>query len=99
MKASEDRFALVAKALASMNPTQHQYNAINIWPDVDLVMVDGTQAEQEATKKVVYALRRVTPHEPAAGGGGSDKIEDAKKTIDHIKHELTYLQQALSEGK
>jgi len=89
-----DHFWLVAKGLQAVNPSQRQYSQMNIWPDVDLVMVDGTNAEQEATKKVVEALRR---GQPAVSADSAPR--DANQTIEHIKHELTYLQHALQEHK
>ena len=99
---SGDAFRRVNEALAAIDPAVKSHGPINIWPDVDLVMVDGTQAEQEATKLVVQALRRSPSHEGMHGDAHASALpetQDPAHMIEHIKHELTELKARITDGK
>jgi len=82
---------------SAITADQSNLGPMNIWPDVDLIIVGGTSAEQEATKKVVEALRRQPPRvgQPTT----SHPPQDVSQAIERIKHELTSLQHALQEHK
>jgi hypothetical protein len=93
---SPEQLLLMAKAIG-----RQRFNRINLWSDLDLLIVDGTDAEQEATKKVIAALRRqpVSAAQSASSEDARSNVGDVNEAIEQIKHELTRLQHLLQEHK